>query len=238
MNRFKCAGVLILSLITYASPNLAAGTNNVFGLWGSIWLQGNFKFLAPGLDKFEWLIINQTRTRDDSPEGTRFTENLLFSQAGYHASNHASFWLGYVHTWVQPLNGSSFEESRPYQDFLWVQDIDDFRFMSRTRLEERINLATGDTAYRPRQLLQINHPLPFLNGLSAYVADEVFFYFNKSTFGKQGFSENRILGGLTYQITDQAAVDLGYLGQYVDNSSGKNLFTHNLQVNVRFNFGS
>jgi hypothetical protein len=48
--------------------------------------------------------MNQTRTRDDSDQGTRFTENLLFTQIGYQLNKHASIWLGYVHDWIAPLN--------------------------------------------------------------------------------------------------------------------------------------
>ena len=107
--------------------------------------------------------------------------------------------------------------------------------MARTRMEERVNETTGDVGYRPRQLLQVSHPLPIKN-LSAYVGDEVFFYVNKNTFGRQGFSENRVLSGLSYQITEKMGVDLGYLGQYVQPQTGHYLFTHNLQANIRYRF--
>ena len=180
--------------------------------------------------------MNQSRTRDDSPQGSRFTENLLFSQVGYQLNDNASLALGYVHDWIHPLEKPAYQESRPYQDFVWNQNIGDFKLLSRTRMEERINQTTGNTGYRPRQLLQISHPLPFMEGLSAYVGDEVFFYLNQNKFGKQGFSENRVLAGLSYQFTPQFGADLGYLGQYVDNISGNNLFTHNLQANLRYKF--
>lgn len=212
------------------------GTNDVFGLWGGFQLQGDFKALSPELGKFQWLVLNQVRTRDDSAKGTRFSEDLLFSQLGYQLNENASIWLGYVHDWIDPLNGRTIDESRPYQDFLWNQNISNFKFQSRTRFEERINENTGDTGYRARELIQFNHPLPFLKGLSAYVGDEVLFYLNTNRFGKQGFSENRALAGFSYQATQHVGVDLGYLGQYVDNLTGKNLFTHNLQANIRYKF--
>lgn len=60
--------------------------------------------------------------REDSPKGTRFTESLLFSQAGYQLNSNASFWVGYVHDWIHPLDKASYQESRPYEDFLWNQD--------------------------------------------------------------------------------------------------------------------
>ncbi len=238
MNKVKNAVVLSTLLLAKTIPSFAVdqGTGNFFGVWGSITLQGDFKSLSPSLNKFNWLIMNQSRTRDDSPQGSRFTENLLFSQVGYQLTEHASFALGYVHDWIHPLDKTAYQESRPYQDFVWNQNIGGFKFLSRTRMEERINQTTGNTGYRPRQLLQISHPLPFMEGLSAYVGDEVFFYLNQNKFGKQGFSENRVLAGLSYQFTPQFGADLGYLGQYVDNISGNNLFTHNLQANLRYKF--
>ena len=176
MNKVKNAVVLSTLLLTKTIPSFAVdqGTGNFFGVWGSVTLQGDFKSLSPSLNKFNWLIMNQSRTRDDSPQGSRFTENLLFSQVGYQLTDHASFALGYVHDWIHPLDKTAYQESRPYQDFVWNQNIGDFKLLSRTRMEERINQTTGNTGYRPRQLLQISHPLPFMEGLSAYVGDEVF----------------------------------------------------------------
>jgi len=241
MNKIRNALVLSALLLTQSMSSFADdATNNMFGVWGSVTLQGDFKSLSPSLNKFNWLIMNQSRTRDVSPQGSRFTENLLFSQVGYQLTDHASFALGYVHDWIHPLDKTAYQESRPYQDFVWNQNIDGFKFMSRTRFEERINQASNtgpnDTGYRARQLLQISHPLPFLDGLSAYVGDEVLGYMNQNKWGKQGFSENRVLAGLSYQFTPQFGADLGYLGQYVDNISGNNLFTHNLQANLRYKF--
>ena len=180
--------------------------------------------------------MNQSCTREDSPSGSRFSENLLFSQVGYQMNQHASFWVGYVHDWIHPLHKTAYQESRPYLDFVWKQNIGDFNLTSRTRMEDRINQTTGGEGYRPRQLVQISHPLPFMNGLSAYVGDEVLFYLNQNNFGKQGFSENRIFSGLSYKVTDNMGLDLGYMGQYVDNKAGNNLFTHNLQANISYKF--
>jgi hypothetical protein len=235
----KISTYIILTGLTLVQPisAVAAGESDMFGVWGSVTLQGDFKFLSPDSGKqFKWQIMDQGRTREDSPHGTRFTENLLFSQVGYQMNDNASFWLGYTHDWIHPLDKVSFQESRPYQDFVWNQGLGDFKLMLRTRMEERINQTTGVTGYRPRQLIQISHALPFMNGLSAYLGDEVLFYVNQNAFGKRGFSENRIFAGLSYQLTAQAGLDLGYMGQFVDNTIGNNLFTHNLQANLRYKF--
>lgn len=69
--------------------------------------------------------------------------------------------MGYVHDWIHPLDKASYQESRPYEDFQWNQDVNDFKLMLHTRVEERINETTGDIGYRPRQLVQVSHTLPF-----------------------------------------------------------------------------
>lgn len=239
MNLLKKTLYFILSAFILLLPISAfsGDTKEIFGVWGSVTLQGDFKFLSDNSGKnFKWQVMDQGRTREDSPKGTRFTENLLFSQIGYQLNDNASLWMGYVHDWIHPLNKPSYQENRPYQDFLWNQNLKDFKLLLRTRIEERINQASGEVGYRPRQFIQISHNLPFVNNLSAYIGDEIFFYANKNTFGKRGFSENRVLAGLSYQINAQTGLDLGYLGQFVDSSTGNNLFTHNLQANLRYKF--
>ncbi len=261
MNKIKPS--LLLSVLLMAQPlsGFAAvgindqGTNNQYGVWGTLQMEGDFKAVSPSLSKFNWLIMDQSRTRDDNSAGTRLTENLLFGQVGYQLNTNATVVVGYVHDWihtgisllpnqqtnpVQSPTNFSYQESRPYQDFVWRQALGNFGFMSRTRFEERINETSGDTGYRGRQLLQISHPLPIKN-LSAYLGDETLYYANQNSFGRQGFSENRALTGLSYQFTPAIGFDLGYLGQYVVqnttvSANKNNLFTHNVQANLRFRF--
>ena len=243
MNKIKST-VVLSTLLAVPVPGFTAeaiipprsSTNNVFGIWGAVTLKGNFKAISPSLDRFQWQIMNQTRTRDDSSQGTRFTENLLMTQVGYQLNEHASIWLGYAHDWIAPLNKSTLNENRAYQDFVWKQNFGEFKFTSRTRMDERFMVETNDAGYRARQLIKASHSLPFMEGLSAYVGDEVMFYLNKNHFGKQGFSENRIFTGLSYQVNQKVGVDLGYMGQYVDTISGNNLFTHNIQANISYKF--
>lgn len=116
-----------------------------------------------------------------------------FSQIGYQVTDNALFWVGYVHDWIHPLNKQASQENRPYQDFLWNQNFDNWKFLARSPMEERINQTTGDTGYRARQFFQISHPLPTMDNFSAYLGDELFFYVNKNTFGKQGFTEILLL---------------------------------------------
>ena len=244
MNSKLAYSLKCLSLISLAYGPLSQasqpGTNNMAGDWISLTLSGSLGDLSPRLNGFRWLVMDQNRQRDDSSQGFRVSENLLFAQLGYDITPNASVWLGYVHNWIHPLDKPSAQENRPYQDFLWASTFSEWgglKFSSRTRLEERINQTTGNTGVRLRQMFQVNYPLRLIhNDLSVYVGDEVLGYLNQNNFGKTGFSENRAFGGLAFQFTKQLGADLGYLGQYVDNKSGSNLYTHNVQFNLRYQF--
>ena len=222
-------------LVVFMAP-VQARTNDMFGVWGGVSLKGGFKALNPEWENVHWQIFNQSRTRDDSAKGSRLSEVLLMGQIGYSLNEHASVWLGYAHDWLHPLHGPSFQESRVYQDFLWNQSVNGFTMISRTRMDERINQRTGNDGFRARQLFKLSHAVPHVEDLSFYVGDEVLFYLDKNAFGKQGFSENRVLSGFNYQLNPHLGVTLGYLGQYVSTKQGANLFTHNLQAHITYKF--
>ena len=227
---------LPLTTLLYGVASLA-GTNNMAGSWDSLTLSGNLGELSPALRDFRWQILDQGRMRDDSRNGFRFSEHLLFAQLGYSINEHASVWLGYVHDWIHPLDKLAFHENRPYEDFLWTASLGDLKFTSRTRLEQRIRQDTGNIGVRARQMAQLNYPLRFIHDdLSVYIGDEVLGYLNTNTFGPTGFSENRAFAGFGFQFTKRLGADLGYLGQYVVNKPGYDVFTHNVQFNFRYQF--
>ncbi len=221
-------GILLLA---QSVPSFAAPTTDIYGIWGSVALQGDFKLVSPSLNKFQWQAVYQNGNREDS-----LKESVFFGQVAYQLNTNASFGLGYLHNSLQPLNKPFYQESRTYQDFVWNQTVEDFIFTSRTRMEERINQTSGDVGYRMKQLVQISHALPFFDGLSGYVNNEIYFHLNQTNFGKQGFSENRVSVGLSYQFTPKIGGDLSYLEQYIDRRTDDNLLINNLQMNLRYRF--
>lgn len=234
----------VISLLRYApfiatlyGTNVQAVTNDMGGTWSSLTLSGAFDALSPKLKDFKWLILEQARTRDDNPDGMRFSENLLFAQVGYQMNPNISIWLGYTHDWLHPLNKPAYQESRAYQDFVWTSKFDDLTFISRTRLEQRVNENTGNVGVRARQFFQLSHSLRFIDeNLSVYAGEEMFVYLNNNSFGRTGFTENRAFGGVSYQFNQHLGADLGYMGQYIYNKTGNNVFTHNVQFNLRYQF--
>ncbi len=228
--------ILGLLLVAQSTVTFADKTTDISGIWSSATVQGDFKFLSSHLDKLQWQMANQNGIRDDSSAGQRLNESVLLGQLNYQLNDNVSLGLGYVHDLIYPLNKRSYQENRPYQDIVWNQAVANFNLTLRTRFEERMNQTSGDTGYRAKQLTQISHDLPFLDGLSGYLSDEVYFYLNQTNFGKKGFSENRFSAGLSYQFTSQIGLDLGYLEQYIDNKTGNNLLINNLQTNLRYRF--
>ena len=212
-------------------------TQNVFGSWNSAMLTGNFGGLSPASERWRWLIMDQNRTRDDSRAGTRFSENLLWVQLGYQVHKNVGVWLGYTHAWIDPLDKPSFQESRPYQDLLVEVPLLEGKFLSRTRIEQRVTQSSGSVGIRSREWIQFSYPLTFLSDqIGFYFGDEVLFYLNDSSFGRSGFSENRVLGGFNFSFSVHWSAEVGYLGQYVVNPTGRDLFTHNLMTNIRYRF--
>lgn len=200
-------------------------------------LTGDLEVLSPDLKDFRWLLMDQVRTRDDSARGTRFSENLLWAQLGYRINQYTSIWLGYTHDWIDPVSKADFQESRPYQDLLVELPVEEGRFMSRTRFEQRIHQSSGSVGTRLREWVQYSVPVTFISDqLSYYVGDEVLFYLNRSSFGSGGFSENRVITGFSYNFNAHWGTDLGYLGQFVVNHAGRDLFSHNLTANIRYRF--
>lgn len=234
MQKRKIALAILLLMPSFSS--FAAGKTEIFGIWSAVILQGNFNSLFSNGDKFQWRVSQQNIIRDDSPAEFRVNESFGFGQIGYQLNSHLSIGMGYLYDAAYPLNRLPYRESRPYQDVVWNQLIADFNLIGRIRFEERIHHTTEEVGYRAKPFIQISHAVPFIKDLSVYVNEEVFFYLNQTNFGKQGFSENRLGAGLSYQFTPQIGSDVGYLMQYVDSKSGNNSQLNNLQVNLRYKF--
>lgn len=214
-----------------------AETRQIGGSWNVLKLSGDLAAIDPGLRKFRWQIENQSRLRDDDGGAWRFSQNLLYSQLGYSITDRVCVWLGYVHAWNHRLDGDAFQENRPYQEVLAGFPGSGWQLASRTRLEQRIRQDNGVVAVRLRQHIALKFPLPSVApNLAAYLGDEVFFYLNQSSFGPIGFSQNRISTGVIYDISDELAIDVGYLGQYLLPNSGDQVFTHNIRIELEYRF--
>ncbi len=226
------AGTFLLAMGVQADS-----VDSMAGNWSSLTLSGNLGAFSPRLQGLRWAIIDQTRLRDDNPEAWRLNEDQFYSQLGYTINSHTSVWLGYVHDWHHSLGKAAYHESRPYQDLLFDFPIAGLKAKLRTRLEQRVNHATGHVGFRLRQMFTLQLPLKFIDPkLSLYVGDEVLGHLNANSFGPVGFGENRAMAGFSLQLNRQLGVDLGYLGQTIQEIDGDVLLTHNVNANVSYRF--
>ncbi len=215
----------------------AGSVENMAGNWSSFTLSGKLGDFSPRLRGFRWTLINQTRLRDDNPSAWRLNEDQFYAQMGYSVNSYTSVWLGYVHDWHHSLGKTAYHESRPYQDLLFDFPVARFKVKIRTRLEERINQATGNVGIRLRQMATLQFPLVFIDPkLSLYVGDEVLCHLNANSFGATGFSENRAMAGFSFQLNRRLGVDLGYLGQTIQETGGDIVLTHNVNANLSYRF--
>lgn len=175
-------------------------------------------------------------SRRPENDSSRLTENLLFAQLGYQTTENVSLWLGYTHDWIEPSSGPSFDENRVYQEFRWDSDTPVGAFTARTRFEQRIRDPGGDFGARYRQFFQLSWPVPQLQRLRLVGWEEIFVYLNDSSWGRSGFSENRLFSGLNVRLSERISADLGYMNQFVSKGNTNDVVNHTLFANINLGF--
>jgi len=223
---------LFFLALAVASPSSQAAKENFFG-WYSLTLAGDLEPLSPQLERVRWIVMNQSRLGSDS---SVLRENLLFAQLGYQTTEHISLWLGYTHDWITPSIGRSFNENRIYQEFRWDGDTVAGTLTARTRFEQRFRDPGGSVGGRFRQFFQLSWPVPGLERLRLVGSEEVFVYLNDSSWGRAGFSENRLYAGVNVRVNDRISADLGYLNQFVSKGNRNDIVNHALFANINLHF--
>jgi len=233
----KSAWFVLLAGSLWGATAQADSVQNMAGSWSSLTLSGKLGDFSPRLRGFRWTLINQTRLRDDNPAAWRLNEDQFYAQMGFSVNSYTSVWLGYVHDWHHSLGKTAYRESRPYQDLVFDFPVARFTAKIRTRLEERVNQSTGNVGIRLRQMSSLQFHLAFIDPkLSLYVGDEVLCHLNANSFGATGFSENRAMAGFSFQLNRQLGMDLGYLGQTIQETGGDIVLTHNVNANLSYRF--
>jgi Protein of unknown function (DUF2490) len=233
MNIRTLAARFLLSLALAAvSAGAHAAKEEFFG-WYSLTMAGDLEPLSPQLQKVRWMVMNQSRLGSDS---STLRENLLFAQLGYQTTEHISLWLGYTHDWITPSTGRSFNENRIYQEFRWDNDTPAGLFTARTRIEQRFRDPGGNLGARFRQFFQLSWPVPGMDRLRLVGSEEVFVYMNNSSWGRSGFSENRLYAGVNVRFNKKISADLGYLNQFVSKGNRNDIVDHALFANINLLF--
>ena len=154
---------------------------------------------------------------------------------GWTVSDRFTLWGGVARVTVsQP--GPDIEEDRIWQQATFgLGNPFGGSLSGRTRLEQRFRDDIGsETGWRLRQFVRWARPIgdgPF----GWLVWNELFWNINDADWGqREGFDQNRLLLGITWQFADRARIEAGYLNNVLDAPVGSDVTNHNLSVGLAF----
>ncbi|MEM8680414.1 MAG: DUF2490 domain-containing protein [Planctomycetota bacterium] len=230
MNR--TAGIWLTCLLCWlGSAPAVANTVDDLGQWNALFAQGTFKELGWEHDRLRWWFDGHLRLLDDT-DG--FTQSIVRPGIGWTLDEESAAWIGYGWIYTDALSGLRIDEHRIWQQWTWSKGIDDWKFASRSRLEQRFVDLGNDLGLRYRQLLRVQHNLPAVPKWSLVCWDELFINLNDTDWGaRHGFNQNRLFVGVGYKPTKECRwrVEVGYLNQVIELPIIDDRANHILSVN-------
>jgi hypothetical protein len=227
----KKLGIVVTAVLIATAVSLPAYAQTKED--GAIWLGVNVQGKL-GNTGLNWYAELQPRWRE---EGDKLNQLIIRPAIFYKLDAKSSVWFGYEKVVNHPVNKSTFDEHRLWQQYSYAFDpIDAVTIQSRTRLEERRLEDGKETGIRMRQMLKASMPLELNPKLSLIASDELFINFNDTDWGvRSGFDQNRLFAGMGYAFNSHVKLEAGYLNQYV-NSSSIDKMNHVLSSTLSFTF--
>ncbi|WP_158973556.1 DUF2490 domain-containing protein [Cellulophaga sp. L1A9] len=150
---------------------------------------------------------------------SNFNQLLLRTGLNYHINPEAIATLGYGYittdgSFDELPNEENSKEHRIFEQFILKNKVGEFHFEHRYRLEQRFLESVGetDTQHRARYRLQVTLPLTDIFFLNVY--DEIFINLQDDAFG-----QNRLYGALGVNVTENLAVQAGYLKNHFSDAN-------------------
>ncbi len=152
---------------------------------------------------------------------------------GWRVSPTVDLYVG-IASVTQHRDTGDIEERRLWQQAVYqIADFAGGKLTGRTRLEQRFREAGDDTGWRLRQFLRYGRPIDG-TPLGIVVSNEIFFGLNQTGWGQEdGFDQNRLFLGISWQVQPTVRMEGGYLNQHINLSN--DVTRDNLGVNL---FGS
>jgi Protein of unknown function (DUF2490) len=212
----------------------------------------NAWFMYFGTHKFDdkWSLHLEAQVRRS--DGLKNPQQLLLRGGViYHINPQATFAVGLAYIETNPYGGfpskSDFPEDRIWEQLQLKNQVGNFEWISRFRLEQRYvhtpvligtTYAAGDAVYTNRFRLLNRFSLPFkgktIADKSFYLSvyDEFMINYGKNVQFNL-FDQNRIYVALGYKIPKIGRLEVGYLNQLIVKSDGKKIENNNtLQVGL------
>lgn len=225
----------LLTLLAAAAlpARVGAETLDDTGLWFAAFGNGEFASL-PDDSRLRWWFDAHYRLRDDT-DG--FNQSIVRPGAGYAIDDEQVVWAGYAWIRTSPVMGEDFDEHRFWQQWTATPSIGDWRFLHRSRFEQRWVETGEDVGLRWRQLARAQKILTDCPQWSLVLWDEVFFHLNDTDWGAEaGLDQNRAFVGLGYKrcANDRGRIEIGYLNQFINRQGGTDGMNHILSINYFF----
>ncbi len=234
MNQRILVVVAVVSTLLFLKSGAWAEVEQNNGVWMMKASQG---VLGDRDSSLRWWFDAHARFSDDAGG---FEQSILRPGVGYALPQNHVVWAGYGWIATSPEFGDTIDEHRFWQQHSWKTSFEDFVFSSRSRLEQRFReQGGGDTGWRFRQFFKLTHPIGSSPSLYWSTWDEVFLNLNDTDWGAEGgLDRNRIFAGIGWKPESSSyfKAEVGYLNQYIYNTSGTDRMDHLLSLNVFLNF--
>ncbi len=200
------------------------------GLWFAAFGNGELSPLSDEPSKLRWWLDAHYRLREDT-DG--FNQSILRPGLGYAFAENQALWAGYAWIRTSPVLGPDFDEHRFWQQWTATPSWGDYRFLHRSRFEQRWLEVSDDVALRWRQLFRAQRVLTSSPEWSLIGWDEAFFHLNDTDRIRSGFDQNRAFLGVGYRRKAGAPIrtEIGYLNQFINLQGGVDRLNHILSVN-------
>ena len=224
--KFLCSvAMMTISMVSVADDGIE-GTEQLFGLWGNVIVNGKFAKDSP------WLYYADLSLRAAQQYGYpgNNERNMVLSTVvthdaiGYKFNNNHVVHVGYAFQNVKDPYAkleAPFNENRAWEQYTYSRPTVIGNFSSRSRLEQRtVNLSEGkynggEVGVRYRHQFKLAYPLN--EKWSLVGSDEIFVNANTVNWGPvAGFDQNRVFVGVGYKFDNVWRTEVGYMNQYIN----------------------
>jgi hypothetical protein len=221
-----CLAVAMMSSAAAASAQTAEDVQ----VWTSV--------VTSGAVHEAWRVHSELHARwvDDA---RHYQRTVLRLMGGRTLNPHVTAWFGFEQTW--PFADRTAEETRIWQQVIYVQPAGRWSLSHRGRLEERFVEGADGMVPRLRYSLRATRLLSSEGRWGLIAGGEVFFQLRDGRLNGQlypaGFDRNRVLAGVSRRLSPNVTVEPTYTLQFINSPDGvPNRREHLLQVQVVHRF--
>ena len=161
--------------------------------------------------------------------------SIIRPALGYRVSPSLDLWAGYA--WVTlARDGEDVREERFWQQASYaLGPAFGGKLTARTRVEQRFRDGQRGTGVRLRQQLRYAYRFD-ASPIEMIVSDELFLSLNDTDWGQsQGFDQNRLFLGLSFQASSSLKFEGGYVNQIIEGADDDTV-RHNWQLSSAIAF--